>query len=730
MLLLGVAAALAMGLPTLRGTFVGGDDQRLVLNHVLVNHPSILHAVQLFTIVHRDLYQPLPLLTFSAEFLITDWLGLFRSGVEGGAWLFHLDNVLLHAINAALVWLLIARLHSRWSPQGTIVATIVALLFAVHPLQVETVAWVNGRMMLLSTLFALAAMLSFDRWLERGTPLHAVLTPLFVLLSSISKVRAGLPLLLLLLVLTRRERSHRRFWPVWILAGVISGFFVWLNVGATAGADLFAEGAEHLRGPRPVRVLMALAFYLQHLVWPTCLTSYYPTPPVVSWLDPATIRALIVLAMSALAVGWMCVRSPACRFGALWFLIAIADTLPVFPARNILAADRYVYLPIIGLLWCVGALAVDVLGVNQRSPTRRWALSAVSALIVAALVGTSWYTAKWYNSALLKTQRVAECFPDEPRVWEKLGWTHHQLGQYDKAIEFAEKEMRQDSPAAVSGACQLIGLSHLRMGNGEEALRWLQRAVGLDPATDIGKYRLGLAYEELGRIEEAVSSYEAAAEVAPGHNPTLLRLAGVYRRLGRPQDARAAYAKALENNAYEIPAIIGLVELDTETDSPQACREATARLVKLLEDVPDDLAARLNLAALLLLRTELTDVPAAAKSLTRAKTSAARIDAALAFAALVEGRHDEALAKTLRAISAPSDAAEGRRLLLSAMQRFDEQRPGVAWTYGLTAEVLIADGQGDAARAFLSLFESNCREPSCQSYTPKLRQKLRELADN
>src|SRR3990172_7334055 len=100
-----VLAAVVMGLPTLRGGFVGGDDHRLVLNHILVNHPSLAHAVQLFTIVHRDLYQPLPLLTFSGEFALANLFGLFESGVEGGAWLFHPTNVLLHAFNTILVWL-------------------------------------------------------------------------------------------------------------------------------------------------------------------------------------------------------------------------------------------------------------------------------------------------------------------------------------------------------------------------------------------------------------------------------------------------------------------------------------------------------------------------------------------------------------------------------------------------------------------------------------------------
>ena len=200
-----------MGLPTLRGGFVGGDDHRLVLNHVLVNHPSLAHAVQLFTIVHRDLYQPLPLLTFSGEFAVANLLGLFDSGVEGGTWFFHLTNILLHAFNAVLVWLTIRMFQQRLRVPSLAVATVVALLFAVHPFQVEVVAWINGRMMLLSTLFALASILTFSRWLDAPRPRYAILTLVFVLLSSLSKVRVGLPLLLGLVALIQGQKLRPRF---------------------------------------------------------------------------------------------------------------------------------------------------------------------------------------------------------------------------------------------------------------------------------------------------------------------------------------------------------------------------------------------------------------------------------------------------------------------------------------------------------------------------------------
>ncbi|MFH1109137.1 MAG: tetratricopeptide repeat protein [Planctomycetota bacterium] len=762
-----VLAAAVMGLPTLRGGFVGGDDHRLVLNHVFVNHPSLAHALRLFTIVHRDLYQPLPLLTFSGEFAVANVLRLFDSGVEGGAWLFHLTNVLLHAFNTVLVWITVGMLQRRLGVQRLAVATVAALLFAVHPFQVEVVAWVNGRMMLLSTLFALASLLAFARWLDARRPSYAVLTILFVLLSSLSKVRVGLPLLLGFVALIHGQRLRTRFWSVWILCALVTGWFVRVNIDATAGADLFAEGAEHLRGPVLVRVLLALAFYFQHLVWPVGLTSYYPTPPEVHWSDATTGVAAMTVALSLAILASFCRISRPCRWSVLWFFIAIADTLPFVPARNVLAADRYMYLPIIGLFWCLATVGYDAYSrwtSRSSSMPPRWIVASAAAILLPAMIGQSWFTAKWYNTALLKTQRVAECFPDEPRVWEKVGWSHYQAGRYVEALDCAQKELRFDTPRVQSGAYQLMGACQLKLGHGDEALRLIRRAMEVDPNDDLALYRLAAAYDDLGRFDDALPYYEAAAKAAPMNNPTLHRLAAVYRRMGRDADARAAYEQELANNPYEIPAVLALVELDNQTATRDAYLHAERLLVDLLRDVPDNAPARINLGvvryalgkvdeaidayaevlsrdpkeataainlAQLALAGDATQARRIAPALSAAADTVPLATAALAYAALAEGRYEEAGLRiqslSLRSsgqASRDQDAAQARQLFLAALERYDQQHPDVPWTIALAADVLIADGQLDAARAFTDLFEARCDNPACRDRVRSLRQRL------
>jgi tetratricopeptide (TPR) repeat protein len=876
--LVAVAAAM-MGLPTLRGGFVGGDDHRLALNHVLVNHPSVSHALELFTIVHRDLYQPLPLLSFSAEFALAGALGLFETGEKGGAWLFHLSNIMLHTINAVLVWALIVALHPRADEErpsavrsvraatlgmretghARAVATVAALLFAVHPLQTEVIAWTNGRMMLMSTMFALASMLALARWLDRRGAGLAFLTVLFVLLSAVSKVRIGLPVLLLIVAasvgpwLSARHsrriapagetKSGGRFLGLWLVCSIVTGVFVLVNVRATAGAELFSQGAEHLTGPRPVRILLALAWYFQHVVWPSGLASYYPAAPLVRWSDPATGWAALVLLAGLLILARACLRSRVARFGTVWFFATISSTLPFFPARNILAADRYMYLPIIGLFWLIAGLACSMYRrwTGTWSSVLRWAVPAVLAIaLLPVLIGTGWHVASFYETSIDKTARIVELFPDTPRVWKKLGWCHYSKGNYTQAAKCAEKELRHDVPPVRSGAYQLMGMCELRLGNAERALGLLQQAIEVDPKSALARYRLALAYDELGRTGDALPHFEAAVETAPSHNPTLNRLASVYRRLDRPDDARAKYEQALANNPYEVPAAMGLAEIDIAAGTPESHRRAERRLESLLEWMPENadawsnlgvvrqalgrtpdairayraalernsnhVTAALNLGQIylatgdtrrartlfelcaggglasidqaivvhdffvsqgeadraVLVWKNLSDLSpdsldarvflawshalagdlerAAADSLslrgqaTFPKSSLTPfyelplLSATLAYIDLARRKYDAAAVRTDALCATGPDGADARRRLLSALERFDLEHPGVPWTFCLAARLLIAEGNLEGADLFVALCNERCAEPACHERVAHLRSQLESAA--
>ena len=873
------AAAFFMGLPTIRGGFVGGDDHRLALNHVYVNHPSFAHAIKLFTIQHRDLYQPLPLLTFQLEFLTAQSLNLFRQGPAAAGRLFHMNNVILHSLNAVLVLLAVSRLQRHVSRAGVpadsqetileqensaavferaspfIIGCIAGILFAVHPLQVETIAWLNGRMMLLSTFFLLLTLILFSSWLDRPRTVTALLTPICALLCSISKVRIEMPVLLLIVAYVRRRGYPARFWSLWIPVTFVAALFTWINVETTTDAELFQQGAEHLRGPRLVRILMALAFYFQHIVWPTGLCSYYPTPPVVAWSDAATWKAAIIVLPTLVLMAWAAWRSRVARMGVVWFFATVFATLPIFPARNVLAADRYMYVPLIGLFWIIAAGANFLIFYHRCSAVvslsePRASARAVSpdsndspgpflrlgsALIggfgialIPTLIAVGWHTAKYYESPILKTQRVAELFPDTPRVWEPYGWSLHGEGRFEEAQRAALMELRHDAPKVRSGAYQLLAMCEFEQGRIPEAVELLKQALNEDPDNGLGMYRLALVFDRIGRLEEAAKYYEGSARIAPMHNPSLNRLAVVYRKLGRASEARELYARALTySHGYDVVSLMGLVELDLEEGTNESLLSARRRLEELLSWMPENLDARTNLGvvwtkmgrpaeaakeyeevlrrapnhvtALLNLaqlyiaanqpdraaplmdraagigpltiaqaltihdflvdRRSVAPLPAMWEKLTvRADVATETVAPYLAWAHalagdvgrarqilsqprveesadlvaqaagiyldLCEENLDSAIHLVQSARLAAPDAVRVRQQLLAALQFYDAQHPDQPWTFCLAAWVLIADGNFEAARLSLDLFEKSCQGAPCDLAVAELLRRV------
>jgi len=337
-------------------------------------------------------------------------------------------------------------------------------------------------------------------------------------------------------------------------------------------------------------------------LYPVGLASYYPTPPTVSWSNATTWHAAIVVVPVLIVLAWASWRSRVWRFGVLWFFATLSATLPFMPARNVLAADRYMYLPIIGLLW---PTAVTLLWLWQqvilktRGWIRRGLVPTAVVVVVLAMIGQCWNIEWYYETPLKKTMRVAYLFPDVPRVWERLGWSYYKQGAYDTAVKLAKKELRHDAPNVKSGAYQLIGMSLFKRGDTKSALSYLHKAIDVDPDNALGMYRLATVYDDIGKYETALPYYEKAVEAAPLHNPTLHRLAAVYRKLNRRADARRTYAREIQNNAFEIPAYVGLAEMDIKDGNEEALRHARKELTTILKLVPDSATARITLGIVL-----------------------------------------------------------------------------------------------------------------------------------
>lgn len=444
---------------------------------------------------------------------------------------------------------------------------------------------------------------------------------------------------------------------------------------------------------------------------------------------------------------------------------------------------------------------------------------------MVVMITMCWHVASFYETPLKKTLRITQIFPEVSRVWNRLGWSYYELGQYDEAIECAEKELHHDSPNVKSDAIQLMGMSAYRTGDSQQAIRLLKQAIDIDPDQGMAKSRLARVYEEIDQLENAIIYYEQAVEIAPNHNPTIKRLARIYQESNRPDNAIALYQHALQNNPYDVDAAMGLAELDLQKGSQESNLSAMNRLETLLDWMPDNIDARVNLgvvysalqytdraiqaynealkvnplhvtASLNLAQIyqstnrvqdaarlygkaiqgglysikqaevihdfyidqgAISNVVALWKlmkkefpqsfnariysafsnvlvgkfgqaedeltDLSDEKTHFPMIHATKMLIALLQKRYDDAQIEVDAICTVGDHARTARRRLLGALQLLDQQKPPHAWIYCLTARLLIAQGQLDAARTFIQLCEQYCGDSSCRKYTQSIRAK-------
>ncbi len=588
-LVLALLAAI-MGAPSLHGEYSSGDDVQLVRDNVLVNHPSVAHAIKLFLIpAHRDLYQPVALLSFQFDFTIGDLL-TFR----GDPRIIHAHNIALHALNAVLVFLFLRLWTSR-----PVVAALAGLLMAVHPINVEAVAWMNGRMMLLSTALCLGGLMAFEYWARsttaQGRRRWLVLSLVLFALTMMTKVRVELPGLLILLLIYRRVRPTRNWWLAWSAATAITlGFSIWA-VYTTGESDMFEMAANEMRGPRLARAFQSLAWYFAHYLWPVGLGPWHPPQLEVTWAGgdtPGSIT-LVLLVLAAVGLSWRIGLTGV--VGMLWFLGAIFSTLPLIATRAITAGERYAYLPGIGLHWIVAASLVWCGGWLALRTNRRAAVAAISVVVVAicvACIGIARTTCTYYRSSVRLAHRIVELYPETRDVWVDLAWAYVREGKYDDAIHYANEQFDHTEPDECL-IYQAIAWSQFKLGNPAAAERFLLRARDANPGYSKVYFRLGKIYAEDGRLIEAEAMYVRCVELTPLYLPAQSALARLHLDLGRASEAESRYLLILATvNPYHPDSRYNLGDIYMTRGRYDLARKQYERLLSYM---PEHLLAATNL---------------------------------------------------------------------------------------------------------------------------------------
>lgn len=522
-------------LATLSGSFLNWDDNVNFLESDAYRGLDREHVRWAFTSVFFGHYIPLTRLTWSLNWAL--------GGMD--PWGYHLVNVLLHAANAVLFYFVARRLLAagiadgaqagRRGPDLCAAAAVAALVFGVHPLRVEPVAWITGRPDLLCASFILVTTWVYLRAAETEAPAHRGLIWIasITLAAALLSKGAALPFVaaLLLLDVYPLRRLHRLgVWP--LIREKIPLLLVTL---AGAGAVIYAvrHGAvlaqisDHGGLARLAAAAYSFLIAPFRLVWPASLSPLYEMPARINPFEPRFALALVGVVVITTVLIWLRARWPGGLAAWTFSVLMLAPTSVVVRQGADLSPDRYTYLSGMGFSVLVGGAVLGLIRLVRLGTLTRFtgASAAVAGLIAVVGLGiTSWsYSLVWRESETLWRWAV-EVDPDCSVCHGKLG--ESALGGPGGQTRAAEAEglfrraiaLRPDLPDAYYN----LGTALVLQGRYAEAEAPLRSYVERAPWSASGSERLGLVYLLQGRYETAVPLLRAAFVLKP-ETPDLRR---------------------------------------------------------------------------------------------------------------------------------------------------------------------------------------------------------------
>ena len=534
--------ALVAFLPALRAEFVLWDDDTNFLKNTAWRGLGWAELEWMFTTPHKGQWIPLTWITLGLDYLL--W-GLQPRG-------FHLTSLVFHAANAALVYAVARRLLARALPDGgealRLGAGLAALLFALHPLRVESVAWVTERRDVVSGFFYLLAVLAY-LGARRRLALGA-----FALGLLAKAIVVSLPVVLLLLDVwpLRRLRwadlrqapwrvpALREKVPFVLLAAAGAASAVW---AMAAGSGLTAPASLGL-ADRLAISFYSTAFYLWKSLLPLGLAPLYELPiPFDPWGWPNLLAAAVVLALSALAL-LAARRQPA--FPAAWaaYLVILLPVVGIVHNGPQIAADRYTYLATLPWALLAGGGAVVLarrLGARPGGRARVGGLAALAAAVVLALGALAWrQTYVWRDSETL--WRHALRVSPSAIAHNNVAVLRSNENRWEEVLAHAEAALRLKPAFAEPHAAAGAALD--RLGRTPEAIAHFQEALRSNPRLPAAWNHWGVALGRRGELDEALTLFRRALELYPDYADAHHNMGVALERQGKLAEARAAYARA------------------------------------------------------------------------------------------------------------------------------------------------------------------------------------------
>jgi tetratricopeptide (TPR) repeat protein len=624
-ILLVLAVFLVFG-QTLRHEFVNYDDDQYFYSNPQVRAGLTWRGViWAFETPYADNWHPLTWLSLMLD------AQLFGTGPVGP----HLTNVLLHAANAVFLFVLLRRLTgAHWR------SAFVAAVFAIHPLRVESVAWVAERKDVLSGLFFMLTLLMYTRYVETlraKSPTSTIFYGWAVLCFAFGLVSkpmlVTLPFLMLLLdwwPLRRLESST--------IARVSAEKLPFLILSAASCLTTFVvqQGARKPMEALPVtwrigNAMVSYVYYLGQMFYPVGLAVSYPHPG--RSLPRSEAGLALVLVVGIFAGVFACRRKqPYLLTGWLWYIGMLVPVIGLVQVGFQSHADRYTYLPQIGLYLLIAWAAGDMTAAwrDRRQILGATAFSAITVLAVCASVQASY----WRSSESLWTHTLS-CTHGNYLAHNSLGTALASRGRFAEAIDHYRKAL-QIKPDYTPAHCNL-GTALLAQGRSAEAIEEFQTALKIDPECAAAHNGLGGALAVRGQSAAAIRHYRKAIQTKPDYTEAYYNLAFLLAAQGLSAEAIQYYQQAIRLK-------------------------------------PDDASAHYNVGVLLALQGRLQEAVEEYRKAIQIKPDYADAYGNLANVLVAQGRLDDAIKNyELTLVLAPNSAQAHYKLglALQSQKRFD-----------------------------------------------------------
>lgn len=542
-----VVGTLAVYAQVLDHDFINFDDPQYVTENLHVKSGLTSESVKwAFTTSSFSNWFPMTWLSHMLDYR------LYGSNPKGH----HLTNLFFHIVNTLLLFTVLRLMTGATWQSG-----FVAALFALHPINVESVAWVAERKNVLSTFFWFLTMWAYVYYVEKPHVKRYGLVVLLFTLGLMSKpMLVTLPFILLMMdywplrrVKFEQERDAEEIkgensvkrleiWrvvrekiPLFIIAagsGIVT-FIVQKSGGAVQGMEGLSLSA------RLTNAMVSYLEYLKKTLWPEDLAVFYPHPGNALDVWKGILCSMLLVGITAVTIK-LVKKAPYLAFGWFWYLGTLVPVIGIVQVGAQAMADRYAYIPLIGIFIIV---AWSFPKLVENFQYKNMALFISGGILISGLMIITWIQVSyWKNSITLYKHAISvtdKVYPLFAKVHINLGTAHQDKGNFDEAI--AQYKIAIKIRPDYSKAYYNLGLISDQKGEKREAIDYYRKAISLKPDLAPSHYNLGNLLFQEEKLEEAINHYKAAIRIAPGHYLAHSSLGNALVEKGEMQEALKHY---------------------------------------------------------------------------------------------------------------------------------------------------------------------------------------------